>query len=239
MDIKGARDLWHQRALPGYRIKVVAGPPFHFYALTVVDGVVTEAERSVEPLTADITDLDPEKWQTPLSTTMTTLYNRRALGPFTVVGLFDRVMHYYEDRPKSPACETQVTVRLHGDLAFPFVIKEGWADDCQADGDSPQLAVIAFATLTPTPTELPTATATPTLRPATIPSPSATAQATASSTPSPSPTLSPTAPASPTPLPTQTTSGSDASLWIVLLAGVVIAGAILVRRNGKRARLET
>jgi hypothetical protein len=222
VEIKEARDAWHKRALFGYQIQLVAGPPFHLYLLTVVDEAVTEARRSLEPLALDPHDLDALKNDAPLTTiTMTTLYNRRNLTPYTVEGLFDRVRGYYENRPTSPACDTQVTVQLNGDWAFPRRIVERWADDCQADGEPAEVAVVAFATLTPTPT----ATAPPTPSP----TPTETTRHTATATSSPSPTP----PASPTPVPAPATSGGNISTWMILVTGVAIIGAFLLRRNGK------
>ncbi len=233
IEMKGARDVWHKRGLPGYQIELVAGPPVHLYQLTVVEGRVTEAQRSRKPLTVELKDLDRVRGQKPLSATMTTLYNRRVLRPYTVEGLFDRVTQYYKNHPASPACDTEVTVRLNGDWAFPRRIVERWADECEAEEEPSWMAVVAFATLTPTPTQVPTPTATS--PPTATPSPTATPVPTATTTPSPSPT----SPPSPTPLPPQTTSGWSISLWMVLLAGVMLAGVLLIRRNGKKRKRRT
>jgi hypothetical protein len=235
--MKGARDVWHKRALPGYQIQLVTGPPFHLYRLTVVDEAVTEARRSLKPLIVDLDDLDKVKGSSPLSTTLTTLYNRRDLSRHTVKGLFDQVTRYYKNRPTAPACNTQVTVRLNGQWAFPRLIVESWDDDCPADEEASWTAVVAFATLTPTPTQVPTPTATA------PPTPSYTPTATTHPTKTAPPSLSPTLRASPTPIPPRTNSGSgaspnsgnSASLWMILLAGGAIVGALFMRRNGKNA----
>jgi hypothetical protein len=227
VEIKGARDVWHSRGLPGYQIELIAGPPFHLYCLTVVDRTVTEARRSLKPLTVDLSDLDAARGNTLLTATMTLLYNRRVLEPFTVEGLFERVTQYYRGHPTSPACDTEVTVSLNGDWAFPRRIVERWSDQCQAEGEPAWMTVVAFATLTPTPTQMPAPTAT--ASPTASPRPSATTAPTTTAAPS----STPTSPPSPTPLPPQTTSGWRVSLWMALLAGVGVAGAYLIRRNGK------
>jgi hypothetical protein len=227
VEIKGARDVWHKRALPGYQIELVAGPPFHLYALTVVNGVLAAARRSLEPLAVDLNDLDTLQGSPSLTPTMTTLYVRRNASPYTIEGLFDRVQRYYEAPPTSPECDTQVTVLLNGDWAFPRRIVEQWADDCQTEEEPSWVAVVAFATLTPTPTR-----------------PGPTPSRPASSTPSPPPTgtasptvkattaASPTTPASPTPVPAPATSHNN-PLWVAVLAGAVIVVTLLIRRNGQ------
>jgi len=230
IEMKGARDVWHKRALPGYQIQLVTGPPFHLYRLTVVKDTVTEARRSLKPLTVDLDDLDKVRAGSPLSATMTTLYNRRDLSRHTVEGLFDQVTRYYEARPTAPACNTQVMVRLNGDWAFPRRIVESWDDDCPADGEASWTAVVAFATLTPTPTQVPTLTATA------PPTPSSTPTATTRPTRTATPSLSPTFRASPTAIPPRANSGSGTSLWMILLAGGAIVGTLLIRRNGKNAQ---
>jgi hypothetical protein len=230
IEIKGARDVWHKRALPGYQIQLVTGPPFHLYQLTVVQETITEARRSLKPLTVDPDDLDKMRGSSPLSTTMTTLYNRRELSQHTVEGLFDQVTRYDRIRPTAPACNTQVTVRLNGEWAFPRSIVESWDDDCPAEGEAPWTAVVAFATLTPTPTQAPTPAATA------PPTPSSTPTATTRPTRTATPSLSPTLRASPTALPPRANSGSSTSLWLILLAGGAIVGTLLIRRNGKNAQ---
>jgi hypothetical protein len=153
------------------------------------------------------------------------MYNRRALETYSVEGLFDWVTQYHKNRPTSPSCNTEVTIRLNGDWAFPKTIVERWADDCESEGDPAWMAVVAFATLTPTPTKVPTPTATTrptaTARPSTTPIPTVTTKPSVSPTPSPNPT----------PLPIPAATGWNISLWMVFLAGVVIAGAFLIRRN--------
>jgi len=230
IEMKGARDVWHKRALPGYQIQLLAGPPFHLFQLTVVDDAITEARRSLKPLTVNLGDLEKVRESSTLSTTMTTLYNRRDLSRHTVEGLFDQATRYYRIRPTAPACNTQVTVRLNGEWAFPRLIAESWDDDCPADKEAPWTAVVAFATLTPTPTQVPTPTATASPTPS--PTPTITARPTATATPSSSPTLS----ASPTALLPRASSGSNASPWMILLAGGAIAGTLLIRRNGRNAK---
>ncbi len=230
VEIKGAKDIWHRRALPGYQIELVTGPPFHLYRLNVVNETVTQAQRSLRPMTIDPEELDSITESQPLTPTMTTLYNRRNLTPYTITGLFERVAHYFQDRPSSPACDTQVTVQLDGDWAFPRRIVEGWTDDCRAEGEPSWMSVIAFATLTPTPTKAhtPTATASP------MSSPTASLTATPPMPPTATPTLtsSPIPPASQTPQVSGAVSGRSAPLWIVALAGVMVVGAVLLRRNG-------
>ena len=158
---------------------------------------------------------------TPITATMTTLYNRKVLHPFTIEGLFERVQQYFEQHPTAPACETQVTVRLNGDWAFPRQIIEDWVDDCPAEGPSPRLVVMDFATLTPTPTPLPTATVTP--RPTTTPEPTVTVR------PSVTPFArnDPTPAESPTPATHTVADQGTLPIWAVLLTGVA-ATAMLV-----------
>ena len=222
IEIKGARDVWHKRDLPGYEMALIAGPPFYRYQLTVVNGALTGVQRSLDPLAAGQADDAP--------VAMTTLYNRRDLQPLTVEGLFDRVTGYHEERP---TCDTQVTVQLNGDWAFPRRIVEQWSDDCQAEEEAPRIEVVAFATLTPTPlpptpipTAAPTAIASPT-RPA---SPTRTA-----SRPTATAITAPPTPSA-APLPAQTTSGVNPSTWIILLAGAVIIGAFLIRKNSVKRK---
>ena len=227
IEIKGAKDVWQKRGLPGYQIELVTGPPSHLYRLTVVGDRLTDAQRSQKPLAVGLSDLDRVTGQKPLTATLTTMYNRRALETYTVEGLFDWVTQYYKDRPTSPSCNTEVTIHLNGDWAFPKTIVERWADDCKIEGEPAWMSVVAFATLTPTPTKTPTPTATmrptATVRPSTTPSPTATAK----------PSFSPTPAPSATPPPTPSASGLNISLWMVFLAGVVVAGAFLIRRNKK------
>jgi hypothetical protein len=231
VEIKGARDVWHKRGLPGYQIELFVEPPSHLYRLTVVGDKVTEAQRSLQPLGLTLEDLNRVQGQAPVSTTMTTLYNRRTLVPYTVEGLFERVNQYHQDRPTSPACDTDVTVRLNGDWAFPRLIVEQWTEDCQDDGLPSWMSVLAFATLTPTPSPAPTPTQTAT------PAPSATPSATALTTSTRPPSHSSTATASPTPPSSPTaTDGWDFSIWMVVLAGLAVGGAFLIRWNGKNPK---
>jgi hypothetical protein len=234
VEIKGARDVWHKRALPGYQIELVAGPPVHLYVLTVVDGALTAARRSLEPLAVDLNDLDTVQGSPPLTSTMTTLYVHRNASPYTVAGLFDRVTRYYEERPTSPACDTEVTVLLNGEWAFPRRIVERWSDDCQTEEEPSWVAVVAFATLTPTPTQTepaPRATASSTP----LPKPTGTSLLTAS----PASSLIPTTPTSPTPIPPQGTSRHSTSLWLAVIAGAVIIATLLIRWNGKISGYKT
>ena len=117
------------------------------------------------------------------------------LRPFTVAGLFDRLDQYHKQHPTSPACDTQVMVKLNGDWAFPRRIIEEWADDCPADAPAPWLVVTGFATLTPMPTRNPTATATAvptaTSAPTATPRPSFTAPVRRSLTATMPPTRTP------------------------------------------------
>lgn len=227
IEMKGAKDVWLKRGLPGYQIELVTGPPSHFYRLTVVGERLTDVLRSREPLAFDPKDLDQVTELKPLTTTLTTMYNRRALETYSVEGLFDWVTRYHKDRPISPPCNTEVTIRLNGDWAFPKTIVERWSDDCESEGEPAWMAVVAFATLTPTPTKAPTPTAT--MRPTVTARPSMTPTPTATAKPSASPTLQP----NPTPPPTPSAAGWNISLWMVILAGVVVAGAFLIRRNKK------
>jgi hypothetical protein len=228
VEIKGARDVWRKRALPGYQIELVAGPPFHLYVLTIVDGVVTAARRSLESLTVDLNDLDTVQGSPSLTATMTTLYVLRNASPYTVAGLFDRVTRYYDERPTSPECDTEVTVLLNGEWAFPRRIVERWSDDCQTEEQPSWVAVVAFATLTPTPTRTePAPSASASVTP--LPTPAGTAPLTAGPTSS----LTPTTPASPTSIPLPATSRSSTPLWLVFFAGAVIIVTLLIRWNGK------
>lgn len=236
-EIRSARDVWEERALAGYQIQVVAGPPFYLYILTVVKDVVTEAQRSLKPLQVDLDDL-PEtldalkRDETPDNVEMTTWYNRRTLTPYTVAGLFDRVMGYLERHPSYPACDTQVTVELDDDGTFPRRIVENWAEDCPSPQKPHFAEVVAFATLTPTASPTPTITPTPPPTATALP----TATATATSTPRPSPTSF----VSPTPLPPRAAaSGGNAFVWIVPLAGIVAVGTFLMRRNSKNSAHKT
>jgi hypothetical protein len=233
-EIKGAKDVWHKRALPGYRIELIAGPPFHLYVLTVVDEMVKDAQRSFKPLAIDLNTLDLDKGDPILQPTMITLYNGSVLNAYTVTGLFDRVSRYFESRPTLPTCDTQVTVKLNRDWAFPRLIIEEWAQDCQADATPPAMAVVGFSTLTPTPDQ-PTPTATTTATPTISVTPTATTTPTRSASPSPTGFSTPHAKPrdNPTPLPDHTTSGVDISPWMALLASVMILGAFLIRFNGK------
>jgi hypothetical protein len=205
VEMKGARDVWQKRALPGYQVELVAGPPFYRYQLTVVNDAVTEAQRSLEPLATGQAGDVP----------MTPLYNRRDLRPYTIEGLFDQVMRYYEERP---ACDTQVTVELNGDWAFPRRIVEQWDDACQVEGEPARVEVLAFATLTPT--------LSPTPPPTLAPSATATAPPTATATP-PSPTSPP---------PQESTPDHSSSTWIIFLAGAIVVGVLLIRRNGMKRK---
>jgi hypothetical protein len=216
IEIDGAQDIWHKRGLPGYEIELIAGPPFHLYRLTVLDEAIVQARRSSKPLTIDLDDLDTLTDHAPITTTMTTLYNRMVLEPFTIEGLFERVKQYYEQHPTVPACDTQVTVSLNGDWAFPKRIIEEWADGCPAEGSSPWLVVTGFATLTPTPTTIPTATAT--AAPTNTSAPTATARA--SMTP---PARSSSTPVtSPTPTPGAATDQRNLPIWAILLTGIAV-----------------
>lgn len=225
--VKGARDVWHKRALPGYEIQLVAGPPFFLHRLVVVDGVVTRAQRSLSPLRVGLDDL-PEALAEHSSfahTSMITPYNWLSKSlPFTVEGLFDRVARYYE---RSPGCDTQVTVQLNGDWAFPSSILEQQADDCRATEEPSGVVVVAFATLTATATATPTPTVSPT------PSSTATRRA-----PTPTPTAPPTDTATPTPSPTpsfaQRVIDNTSCIWTVLVAGVIIVGALLIYRDARK-----
>jgi len=229
VEIKGAQDVWHKRALPGYQIELVAGPPFHLYTLTVEDEAIIEARRSSKPLTIDLDDLDVKTDHVPITATMTTLYNRQALRPYTVEGLFDRLKQYYEQHPASPACDTQVMVQLNGDWAFPRRIVEKWDDDCPVDGPSPWLAVIGFATLTPTPTKIPTATATATAAPTTTDAPTATARPSLTA-----PARSnPTALKSPTPTLETLPDRHNFPIWPILLTGLAVTAVAFFRWKGK------
>ncbi|MCP4530230.1 MAG: hypothetical protein GY831_03350, partial [Delftia sp.] len=215
IEIKGARDVWHKRDLPGYEMTLIAGPPFYRYQLTVVNGALTGVQRSLDPLAAGQADDAP--------VAMTTLYNRRDLQPLTVEGLFDRVTGYHEERP---TCDTQVTVQLNGDWAFPRRIVEQWSDDCQAEEQAPRIEVVAFATLTPTPSPTPPPTPIPTNTATAIASPTRP-----TSHPAATATTAPPTPSA-APLPAQTTSGVNPTTWIMLLAGAVIVGAFLIWKNG-------
>jgi hypothetical protein len=237
IEMKGARDIWHKRGLPGYRIELIAGPPSHLYALTVVDERVTEAQRSRKPLAITPKDLDKVREQTPISATMTTLYNLGALLPYTVEGLFDRVAQYHEERPTAPECDIEVTVRLNGDWAFPRRIIESWTDECQADGVPAWMSVVAFATLTPTPSPVPTPTETATPSPSITPT--ATAVPTALKTPSTSPTPRLSSTVSPTPPPAVGAVSRTFPMWVFAVAGIVVGGAFLIRWNGKNAKRGT
>lgn len=225
VEIKEAQDVWHKRALPGYQIELVAGPPFHIYKLTIENEAIIEARRSSKPLVIDLDDLGVKTNRVPITATMTTLYNRQVLHPFTVAGLFDRLEQYFEQHPASPACDTQVMVRLNGDWAFPRRIVEEWADDCPAEGPSPWLAVVGFSTLTPTSTKIPTATATAT--PTTTGSPTATARP-SSTAPA---RISPTAVRSPSPTPTlnTVTDRRNIPIWAILLTGLAVVAIAVFR----------
>jgi hypothetical protein len=243
--VKFAQATWHEQALPGYRMQLVAGPPSYLYILTVVNGVVTAAQRSLEPLTAEPADLLTDWTSAPdtlASTEMTTLHNRRILAQYTVAGLLDRVQHYFTSRPAAPACDIQVAVQLDRDWAFPQRIVERWADDCVADGEPAWLAVITFATLTPTPTATATAptptatvtvlpTATRTVPPTATATPTARAVQRATQTRTKAPPLSPTPSAAATSLPPPPRSKSTTSIWMVLVAGMILIGGLLIRRN--------
>jgi hypothetical protein len=231
IEMKGARDVWNKRALSGYQIQLIAGPPFHLYLLTVVDRKVTEARRSLEPLPINPDDLDRlEESASPI--TMTTLYNRRGLAPYTVEGLFDRVTRYYEERP---TCDTEVTVQLNGDWAFPRRIVERQADDCQADAAPSELTVVAFATLTPTLRAVGTTAqdeaASPTVA-ASLAPPTVPVIATATSLPTPTGISSHSA----TPAAPSTSSDGISYTWLLPFAGVVAIGAFLIWRNGKNVK---
>ncbi len=223
IEIKGARDVWRKRGLPGYQIELIAGPPYYLYQLTVVNDRITAAQRSLEPVSMD--------WSSPIATrdsppAMTTLYNRRDLAPFTVAGLFDRVKRYYDERP---VCDTQVTVRLNGDWAFPRQIIEQPAAGCETNSEPASVIVVAFATLTPTPT--------PTLPPTAIPLPPAATATPTAFTPTPflpasAITQSPTA--APQPALTEAKASAASPLWLIFLASAVVAGVLIIRRNGRQ-----
>jgi hypothetical protein len=229
VEMKGARDVWHKRNLPGYQIELVTGPPFYLYRLNVLNEVVREARRSLDPLDLGLKDLEAPRAGAIFSTTMTTLYNKRALTPFTVTGLFQRVDDYYHSRPGSPACDTQVTIKLNGEWAFPQRIEERLAAGCGEKKEPAGVAVVAFATLTPTPTRVPdTATPTPTSAPATPVPPTETLPA-PSALP-PTKTVKPAAPAS------QADGSGDIALWIIPLAGLAVIGILMLQRNERDKR---
>jgi hypothetical protein len=225
-EVKSARNTWNKHALPGYQIQLVAGPPFHLYLLTVVGQVVTEARRSQRSLAVDPDDL-PDAFD---AVKMTTLYNGRAVAPYTVEDLFNRTLSYYKKRP---GCDTQVVVQLDREWDFPRRVVERPAGECPSDEEPSWLAVVAFATLTPTPTlrvEPQDEAATPTASP--TPSPTATATATVHPTPTTTPSPSPTPPS-------PATVSNVSPAWVVLLASAVILGVFLIRRNGKNVKRKT
>ncbi len=173
-EIEDARQTWDKQKLRGYQIRLVAGPPFHFYIFTVVQGNATNAHRSRYPLEVALDDL-PDALS---GAKMTPYYNLRDLARLTVDGLFQQIMAYLSSRPTSPPCDTHVTVDLDSDYAFPRRIVERWSDDCSGSAEPAWVDVVQFVTLTP----LPTATGTPTPTP----------------TPTRTPTLTPTNTATPT-----------------------------------------
>lgn len=239
-ELESAQEMWSNRGLPGYQIELIVGPPFYLYRLTIVDEKVTEANRSLQPLIMDLDNVEKKTQTWKSDTVMTKLHDPSSLITYTVAGLFDRVRNYYKAQPTSPACDTQVTVRLNLQWAFPRRIVEQWDDDCQAEGEPAWISVVAFATLTPTPTPppptlTPTATPTATAKPTRTPKETDTPMPSATKTEIPviTPSRSPTPSASPTPRLSEASSDNRLSIWMVLLAGAMIGGTILIRRDGK------
>jgi len=221
IEIKGARDVWYKRGLPGYQIELIAGPPYYLYRLTVVNERITAAQRSLEPVSMDRSGLIATRDPPPA---MTTLYNRRDLAPFTVAGLFDRVKRYYDERP---ACDTQVTVQLNGDWAFPRQIDEQPADGCAANSEPAGVVVLAFATLTPTPS--------PTLPPTATTLPPASTPTVVTSTPlSPTPTITQSSTTIPRPALVETKASAAPPLWLIFLASAAVVGVLIIRRKGQQ-----
>jgi hypothetical protein len=211
-EIEAARDVWRERALPGYQLDLVAGPPFYRYLLTIVNEQVTRARRSLVPL-ADAQD--------DSLTPMRTIFNRQELAHLTIEGLFDQVERYYQDHP---ACDTQVTVKLDGAWAFPRRIVERWDEACETEGEPTRLEVLAFATLTSTPSPTPPPTFTP----------AATATALPTATePPPTPTATQSPSATPTPTPATTTPGVSPVLGVALLAigAIIFSTFVMLKRK--------
>lgn len=262
--IRAARESWRASAPAGYRIRVIAGPPFYLYDATVMGDTLVSGQRSLKRLTVNLGDL-PE---TPAASiegapfaaiSMTTRYNQRSVLSYTVEGLFNRALDYYEERPSYPACDTRVSVELDAEAdtpldnpgSFPHRIREHWTGECQTTREPAWLAVIAFSTLTPMPMPKPTATPTaaPTVQPSSTKRVAATATDEHRSTPSATPSISistklpsmmpsTTASASSTlsPTPTSVSNRSLAFnpyLWVFLIANALI-GTLLLRRNGRK-----
>jgi hypothetical protein len=234
--VRNARDAWRQGRPGGYQIALVVGPPAYLYVLTVVEGVVTQARRSVETL-----DVGSETWEeTPLesdavaldSTEMVTLARRSDVSAWTVEGLFERALFYYRS---APDCDTQVTVGLDAQGIFPARIAERRAAGCEAGLTPAWVTVLELATLTPTPTATPspTPTMTPTMSPTATMPPTATSTATPAASPAGTASQSPTASPGAKPI-SQRAAGATAPVLIALLAGGIIIGTWLMRRNMTR-----